>query len=345
MISQAIAIAENRLAPDWLIRKAARILIQKGLKELSFNSQEELTQFQTQWINELRNSPVALVPDQANTQHYEVPASFFRSALGEHLKYSCCYWNTDTQSLKEAEENMLHLTCERAQLKNGQDILELGCGWGSLSLWMAKQYPKSKITAVSNSNSQREFILQQAKQRGLSNLTVITEDMNDFSIDQTFDRVVSIEMFEHMRNYPLLFKRISTWLKPEGLLFVHIFVHKALAYPYEDNGDADWMTRYFFSGGQMPSERLFYQFQDDMRVVEKWRVNGSHYQKTARAWLDKTDLNSQTIQSVFEQHYSKKESQRWVQRWRMFFIACEEMFGFNRGDEWFVSHYLLSKNS
>jgi cyclopropane-fatty-acyl-phospholipid synthase len=228
-------------------------------------------------------------------------------------------------------------------LVDGQDVLELGCGWGSLTLYMAECFPKSKITAVSNSNDQRQFIETRCEERNLKNVEIITADMNDFETAKLFDRVVSIEMFEHMRNYEKLLGRVNVWLKNNGKLFVHIFSHQKIAYPFEDNDDADWMAREFFSGGQMPSHRLLMSFPGQMKIEKDWRVSGTHYEKTSLAWLQKMDKNKAEVLELFKKTYGESDANSWLQRWRIFFMSCEVLFGFNRGAEWGVSHYLFEK--
>ena len=283
------------------------------------------------------------MPEKANEQHYEVPPQFFELVLGANLKYSSGYWPKEVFSLDESEHEMLKITCERAGLVDGQDILELGCGWGSLTCFMAQKFPNSKITAVSNSKDQRNFIQQKNYKLNLQNIKVVTADMNDFSTDEKFDRVISIEMFEHMRNYDELLKRIDGWLKQNGKLFVHIFSHKEIAYPFEDKGDGDWMARQFFSGGQMPSHRLLMSFPDRMKIEKDWRVSGIHYKKTSLAWLRKMDTNKIEVLELFKTTYGEKDASVWLQRWRIFFMSCEVLFGFNEGSEWGVSHYLFEK--
>ena len=283
------------------------------------------------------------MPEKANEQHYEVPPKFFELVLGANLKYSSGYWSKEVFSLDESELEMLKITCERAGLVDGQDILELGCGWGSLTCFMAQKFPNSKITAVSNSKDQRNFIQQKNDKLNLQNIKVFTADMNDFSTDEKFDRVISIEMFEHMRNYDELLKRIDGWLKQNGKLFVHIFSHKEVAYPFEDKDDGDWMAREFFSGGQMPSHRLLMSFPDRMKIEKDWRVCGTHYEKTSLAWLRKMDTNKIEVLELFKTTYGEKDASEWFQRWRIFFMSCEVLFGFNEGSEWGVSHYLFEK--
>ena len=238
---------------------------------------------------------------------------------------------------------MLALTCTRAELADGQEVLELGCGWGSLSLFMAAHYPKSRITAVSNSRTQKAYIDEQARQRGLQNLRVITADMNEFQAEGTFHRVVSVEMFEHMRNYEKLMERIARWLEPGGKLFVHIFTHKELAYLFEVKDDTDWMSKYFFTGGIMPSDSLLLYFQRDLSIEQHWRVSGGHYQKTAEAWLANMDGRREQILPLFEETYGADQAVKWWSYWRIFFMSCAELWGFRGGTEWFVSHYLFSK--
>ena len=270
---------------------------------------------------------------------------FFEIALGRHLKYSGCYWPEGTASLDAAEAAALEQTCERAGIQDVMSILDLGCGWGSLSLWIAERYPNCRITSVSNSAPQGEFIRQQALERGFRNIEVLTADMNTFQIARTFDRIVSVEMFEHMRNYSALLERLAGWLEPDGKLFVHIFCHREQPYFFEDRGAGDWMARHFFTGGLMPSEHLMEEFSDALAVEDRWRVNGIHYQKTALAWLDNMDRARGQILAIFAQTYGTTDAERWFQRWRMFFLACAELFGYGDGEEWFVSHSLWSRVS
>ena len=333
----AIALMERRLLPDALVRMGIRRLLRQRL-----DTERQQGAARQRFIESLRCSPVALHSETANTQHYEVPPAFFQTIMGQHMKYSAGYWPDEVETLDQAEAAMLALSCERARLADGQHILELGCGWGSLSLWMAEHYPNARIVAVSNSRLQREFIMARCAERELNNLSVLTADMNDFSIDQRFDRVVSIEMFEHMRNYQALMARIAGWLHTDGQLFVHVFSHRDYAYPFEAEGEDNWMGRYFFTGGLMPSRNLLAGFQNDLSLQQQWHINGCHYQRTCEAWLHRQDQNQSGIMTVFRTTYGE-DAARWFQRWRIFFMACAELFGYNNGAEWGVSHYRFER--
>jgi len=330
-------LAESGIIPDSFIRTGIRRLVQQRKMQVSGQNGVELDAF----VSMMNQSPVALVPAVANEQHYEVPAAFFTEVLGSHRKYSCCNWGAGVRNLDEAEERSLRISCERAKIEDGMNVLDLGCGWGSLSLWIAAHYPACNVTSVSNSASQREFIEKEAASLGLSNIRVITADMNDFDADQTFDRVVSVEMFEHMRNYATMFERISGWLNEDGFFFMHIFCHKSAAYEFLDNGPQDWMSRHFFSGGIMPSGDLPSRFQERLVLSDQWRWSGSHYQRTAEAWLKNMDKRKATIMPILEATYGTKEADRWWMRWRIFFLAVSEMFGADEGREWGVGHYLF----
>ena len=334
-----MGLAEKGKMPDAAIRAGIRKLLRDRRKMEAQGSGEEQMESLHKFIAMMEQSPVAVATDTANEQHYEVPSDLFQTFMGPHLKYSCGYWPVADTTLNESEAFMLDLTCKRAGLIDGMDILELGCGWGSLSLWMAEQYPNSKIVAVSNSSTQKKFI----DARGFQNLEVITSDLNDFQADGSFDRVVSVEMFEHMRNWPELLKRINSWLNEEGKLFIHIFVHQELAYLFNDSGEVNWMAEHFFKEGMMPSESLMTLTNRDMIVNRIWRVNGQHYAKTLRAWLNRIDDNAKDAISVLERDLGHEGARLQFGRWRIFFMACEELFGFKGGEEWYVAHYLLEK--
>ena len=338
-----VELAELGWLPDRLVRIGIRRLLAARLREENKLGCEGLSELQRQFVAELIQSPIAVHAAAANEQHYEVPARYFELVLGPHRKYSSCLFPTGVSDLGQAEERMLKLTCERAGLQDGMDILELGCGWGSLSLFMAERFRNSRILAVSNSASQRESILSLAKARGITTLVVETSDMNAFESSLRFDRVVSVEMFEHMRNYQELFFRISQWLKPGGKLFTHVFYHGRCAYPFETDGKNDWMARHFFTGGTMPSAELFLCFQRDLMFEDLWLINGQHYQKTLEAWLVRHDAARGEILPVFEETYGRKLAPLMFRRWRMFYLACSELFGYRQGEEWGIAHFLFSK--
>jgi cyclopropane-fatty-acyl-phospholipid synthase len=339
----SMSLVEKNLVPDFLIRRGIRALLKQRLREENKGSVEAQTEALQQFVETLRQSPVAVETAAANEQHYEVPTAFYKLCLGARLKYSGGYWPQGVETLDASEEAMLALTCERAGLRDGQDVLELGCGWGSLSLWIAEHYPNSRITGVSNSRTQRTHIEAECVRRGLSNLTIVTEDMNRFQPGKTFDRVVSVEMFEHMKNYRELMARVASWMRPEGTLFVHIFTHKEYAYPFEARDESDWMARYFFTGGNMPSDDLLLYFQDDLSIVRHWRMNGMHYGRTSRAWLDNLDQNRTAALKICAETYGADQAVKWFVYWRLFFMACEELWKFRQGEEWLVSHYLFRK--
>ena len=332
--------AERGRFPDAVIRFGIRQLLRRRLSDKGRDVEQDMERREALLLA-MRSAPVALSTDVANEQHYEVPAGYFEQCLGRHLKYSCCVWDSQTPDLDAAEAKMLALTCKRAGLADGQRVLELGCGWGSLSLWMAEHYPGSEIVSVSNSHSQRAFIESRRDARGLKNLRVVTADMNAFEPDQPgFDRIVSVEMFEHMRNWEELLRRAAGWLVPGGRLFMHVFAHREHAYFFESEGADNWMGRYFFRDGLMPADDLARHFQRDLRVIRQWRVNGRHYERTCNEWLRRQDAARAAILPLFEQTYGR-DAPVWFQRWRMFYMACAELFGYRGGNEWFVSHILF----
>ncbi|MFO0265279.1 MAG: SAM-dependent methyltransferase [Planctomycetota bacterium] len=340
----AINAIERGWVPEHLERAGIRALLRQRLAGLNRGTPDEKQQRTVDFLLQSEAAPLAPLSEKANEQHYEVPTAFYELVLGPHKKYSSCHFESFADELASGERSALAITCQRAELENGQDILELGCGWGSLTLWMAEHYPASRITAVSNSRTQREFILDQARRRGIDGqLEVITCDMNRLELDRQFDRVVSVEMFEHMRNHRELLRRVSTWMRPEAKLFIHIFCHREFAYPFETDGAANWMGKYFFSGGMMPNEQLFSRYDQYLAVRRQWRWDGRHYERTSNLWLQNMYQHQREIIALFEQTYGPGEGSRWFHRWRMFFLACAELFGFRKGEEWFVAHYLLTK--
>lgn len=340
LLNSVLGLSEKSLLPDWMIRYGIRYLCKRRLKE-SVQVDEAVKKF----VPRMQAGPIAPVPEKANAQHYEVPAEFFELVLGPHRKYSGCYWEDQTSTLEQAEENSLKQVCNRAELRDGQKILELGCGWGSLSLWMASHYPLSSVTVVSNSAAQKQSIDARSQTLGLTNLEVITADMNDFHSDEQFDRVVSIEMFEHMRNWETLLSRVSNWLNDSGKLFMHVFSNQSSPYEFETEGSANWMGKYFFTGGIMPSHDLIREFDKDLAVEQDWFINGSHYAKTAEQWLKNLDQHRARVLEILAENYGAAESSIWAQRWRMFFMACAELFAYESGEQWGVSHYRLSKTA
>lgn len=338
-----ITLCERGLIPDALTRFGIRRLCRQRLvEEHAGDAVAAWERFRT-LLADLKRSPIAIETDAANEQHYELPPAFFELCLGKRLKYSSCYYPDGSETLDEAEEKMLALYGERAELADGMDILELGCGWGSLTLWMAERYPNARITGVSNSRPQREHIEAQCRARGLRNVRILTCDVNRLELDERFDRVLSIEMFEHMRNYESLLGRIASWLKPGGKLFVHIFCHRELMYPFEVKGRSDWMSKYFFTGGLMPAADTLLHFQRDLVIEEQWRLSGRHYERTANHWLENQDRNRDAVLAVLAEAYGRDQAKLWHQRWRMFWMACAELFGLDGGNEWLVAHYRFAK--
>ncbi len=338
----AIRSVERGLVPDRLIRIGIRRLLKERLAEMQAGDADAAAELTSAFLREMRGATLAPLPEKANEQHYEVPAAFFGEVLGTHRKYSSCWWPERVDTLADAEAAALDATCRRAGLADGQDVLELGCGWGSLTLWMATQYPDSRITALSNSHSQRAHIEAEAERRGLTNVTVLTCDINVFDTTARFDRVVSVEMFEHLRNWPQAFANVARWLRDEGRFFMHVFAYRGAPYPFVERDASDWMSRHFFSGGMMPSDDLALHCQDDLRVLQQWRWDGTHYQRTAEAWLRNMDGRAATLMPLFRQTYGADASVWWV-RWRLFFLSVSELFGYDGGQRWWVSHYLFEK--
>lgn len=338
-----LKILEKDYFPDFLIRYQIRKLLQSRIDDEKKSTEEEFMNSFQGFLSQLKASPVAIHTDAANEQHYEVPTEFYKFVMGKRLKYSSGYWPKKDTNFQESEDAMLDLYIERSQTKDGMRILDLGCGWGSVSLYFAEKFPKSQITGVSNSKTQKAYILGEAKKRGLKNLEILTQDMNTFKISKTFDRIISVEMLEHMRNYQVLFERLSKLLAKDGKFFIHIFTHKEYGYPFEVKDETDWMSKYFFTGGQMPSDHQFLYFQDDLKIEKHWRVDGTHYSRTSRAWLENMTANREKIYPIFEATYGKENATKWWVYWRVFFMACEELWAFNKGREWIVSHYLFSK--
>lgn len=336
-------LLEKNVLPDWLIRIGIRRLLAARLREEHKGNADAQQAHLMGLIEFLKSSPIAVNTRDANEQHYEVPTEFFRLVMGKHMKYSSGYWKNGVTSIDQSEADMLELTAERAEIKDGMSILELGCGWGSLSLYMAAKYPNARITGVSNSRTQKEYIDGQAAARGLRNLTIITADMNSFTIAEKFDRVVSVEMFEHMRNYEKLLEKISGFLNKDGKLFVHIFTHKTYSYLFEVKDETDWMSKYFFTGGIMPSDHLLMYFPKHLTIEKHWHVPGVHYHKTSEAWLRNMDAHKNDIQKIFAQTYGQEQAAKWRVYWRVFFMACAELWGYKNGEEWIVSHYLFEK--
>ena len=341
----AIRLSEQGRLPDEIIRTGIRRLLQRRLAEIDAGDAQAQAERIERFVVAMDEGEIAPLPHLANAQHYEVPPEFFTHVLGPRRKYSCCYWAPGCPSLVEAEEAALRITTERAEITDGHRILELGCGWGALTLWLAERFPNARITAVSNSGPQRHFIESEAARAGLKQVEVITCDMNAFVPSGLYDRIVSVEMFEHMRNWRRLLRRIHEALAPGGKFFMHVFCHRAVPYAFEARDDDDWMGRHFFSGGMMPSDELPLRFQDALELTRRWRWDGRHYEKTANAWLAKQNRAAAALRPILEATYGASEARMWHHRWRIFFMSCAELFGYARGQEWGVSHYLFERPS
>ncbi|OEL35615.1 (S)-coclaurine N-methyltransferase [Dichanthelium oligosanthes] len=339
----ALVALERNLIPDVVVRRLTRLLLAQRLRQGYLPSAPLQLHQLLQFVHSLQEMPIAIETDKAKAQHYELPTTFFKLVLGRNLKYSSCYFPEDSSTLEDAEVAMLELYCERAKVQDGQSILDVGCGWGSLSLFIAKKYRNCSVTGICNSTTQKVFIDEQCRENELSNVEIIVADISKFEMERSFDRIISIEMFEHMKNYKLLLKKISKWMKEDSLLFVHFFCHKTFAYHFEDKNDDDWITRYFFTGGTMPSANLLLYFQEDVSVVNHWLVSGTHYARTSEEWLKRMDQSITSIRPIFEKTYGKESTTKWIAYWRTFFISVAELFGYNNGDEWMVAHYLLQK--
>lgn len=341
VVDVALAATERGAVPDVFLRAGIRRLVRTRLEEIHASDAEAAAARAEDFVAGLRAAPIALVPEKANEQHYEVPAAFFGHVLGRHRKYSCAWWPAGVGTLDEAEMAALDATVLRAELMNGQRILELGCGWGSLTLRMAERFPGSRITAVSNSHSQRLHIVREAARRGLHNVDVVTANVAEFDPGRRFDRIVSVEMFEHLRNWPEMFARVARWLEADGRFFMHVFVHRATPYAFEDRDAGDWMARHFFSGGMMPSDDLALRFQADLEIVSRWRWDGTHYARTAEAWLANMDARREALWPILAETYGHAQAALWWNRWRLFFLSCAELFACDGGQQWWVSHYLF----
>jgi cyclopropane-fatty-acyl-phospholipid synthase len=336
LTSEVIGFAERMPLPDFVVRAAIHQLCSRTAARLAKDDPASDARF----AREMAARAIAEHAQEANAQHYEVPADFFANVLGPARKYSSCFYPAPDSTLAEAEEEALRQTVDHAGLADGQSILELGCGWGSLTLSMARRFPNSKVVAVSNSHSQRMYIQREGAARGFKNLSVITADMNGFVPERQFDRIVSVEMFEHMMNWRELLGRVRSWLAPQGRFFMHIFTHPTGAYLFERENKADWIAQHFFTGGVMPSHLLIRQYADLFEVEKEWRWSGDHYQRTAMDWLANFDAHSSEIEAVLRGVYGA-DTELWMRRWRWFFLATAGLFGFSGGGEWGVSHYRM----
>ena len=343
-----IRLCERGFVPDIALRAGMRLLMRQRLRQAHAHDPERSAEALATLLRELRASPIAIDTQAANTQHYEVPSDFFVEHLGPAMKYSCCYYPNRDETLSQAEQAMLALYAQRAEIADGQRILDLGCGWGSLSLWLATRYPHAQIVGLSNSHGQRRFIESAAARRGLRNLRIVTGNVADFEFDDAvregFDRVLSVEMFEHMKNYGALLGKIARWLNDDGKLFVHLFAHRRVAYHFQNHDGSDWMSRHFFTGGTMPSADLLLHFQDDLRIENRWWLDGRHYQRTANHWLAALDASRALTLPILEAGYGTQAHIQF-QRWRMFYMAVAELFGYDQGREWGVGHYLFVRSA
>lgn len=338
-----MASLERNLLPDAVIRRLTRLLLAGRLRSCYRPSSDLQLSDLLHFAHSLKEMPIAITTEKPKEQHYELPTSFFKLVLGKHLKYSCCYFSDKSMTLEDAEKAMLELYCEKSQLKDGHTVLDVGCGWGSLTLYIAQKYSNCKITGICNSTTQKEHIEEQCRNLQLQNVEIIVADISAYEMEASYDRIFSIEMFEHMKNYKDLLQKISKWMEEDGLLFVHHFCHKAFAYHFEDINEDDWITRYFFTGGTMPSANLLLYFQDDVSVVNHWLVNGKHYAQTSEEWLKRMDQNLASIKPIMEGTYGKEQAVKWTVYWRTFFIAVAELFGYNDGEEWMVALFLFKK--
>ncbi|KAK9076857.1 hypothetical protein SSX86_005191 [Deinandra increscens subsp. villosa] len=338
-----MASLERNLLPDAVIRRLTRLLLSGRLRSCFKSTSQQQLQHLLEFVHSLKEMPIAVKTEDAKSQHYELPTSFFNLVLGKNFKYSCCYFRDKSSTLEDAEEAMLQIYCEKSQLQDGHTVLDVGCGWGSLTLYIAQKYSKCKIKGICNSVTQKAHIEEQCSKLGLQNVEIIVADISTFEMEGSYDRIFSIEMFEHMKNYKDLLKKISKWMNADGFLFVHHFCHKTYAYHFEDVNEDDWITRYFFSGGTMPSSDLLLYFQDDVSVVDHWLVNGKHYAQTSEEWLKRMDKNIKAIQPLMETTYGEDSAVKWTVYWRTFFISVAELFGYNDGEEWMVTHYLFKR--
>ncbi|KAK4398055.1 (S)-coclaurine N-methyltransferase [Sesamum angolense] len=338
-----LALLDRNLLPDAFVRCITRLLLARRLRSAYRSLADTRLSDLLHFVHSLREMTIAIDTEKPKSQHYEVPTAFFKLVLGKHLKYSCCFFPNKRSTLEDAEKAMLELYCERSQMEDGHSVLDIGCGWGALSLYLAEKYPNSQIKGICNSTTQKAHIEEQCRDLELKNVEIIVADISTFDMEASCDRILSIGMFEHMKNYHNLLKKISRWMKPNGLLFVEYFCHKTFAYHFEVDNEDDWMGRYFFTGGTMPSSNLLLYFQEDVSIINHWLVNGKHYAQTSEEWLKRMDQNRSAIKPIMESTYGKDSMVKWMAYWRVFFIATAELFGYSNGDEWMVSHFLFKK--